>query len=439
LSFEAKVPIERMPAYWQRVKFLEGLVLLIASPFLLFPQQFILLTAVFLLLLAGLWIAPLIIVRSPLIPASPYNAALVVFSFFVGVAILVTADKDLTLSKATVLILGFGIWRYMILAIQNRWQLNKAITGYLLVGLGFIFIGLLNADWIAKTTSSVPILGLYSQQLSAASFPTTGLDIHPNQVAGTIMLVLPLLVALLINSLKSGEGRPRTGRWILILATLFCGLALLLTQSRSGWAGSVAGFLTLLLVWAITMKPSRKRQAVWIVTGLIVIAIFLLPIGLGPQRIQQLWLDPPVETAVGSLSTFNFRQNLWPWAIEGLKEFPFTGTGLGTFRVVVRRLYPVTINPTYDIAHAHNVFLQVALDVGIPGLIAYVAMLLVSGTVVWQLMKKDQSLRIISAGLLAALAAFHVYGLTDTLALGSKSSILLWAIFGLLAATIRLR
>ena len=433
------MPIEHLPAYWQRVKLVEGLLLLTASPFLLFPEQFILISALFLFLLAGLWIAPLFFIRSPLIPVTPYNAALVIFSFFVGVAILVTADKDLTLSKATVTILGLGIWRYLILAVQQRSHLNRAITGYLLGGLGFIFIGLLNADWISKTTSKVPILGPYSQKLSATSLLSADFGIHPNQVAGTIMLVLPLLVALSINSINNNEGRSKAERWMLILASVFCGVALIFTQSRSGWAGAIGGFLTLLLVWAITMKRSRKRRVIWTITGLTFIAILLLLIGLGPQRIQQFLLDPPVETAVGSLSTLNFRQNLWPWAIEGIKDFPFTGTGLGTFRVMVRRLYPVTINPTYDIAHAHNVFLQAALDVGIPGLIAYGAMLLVSGAAAWQLIKRDQSLRALSAGMLASLIAFHIYGLTDTLALGSRSSVLLWAIFGLLAAMIRLR
>jgi len=197
--------------------------------------------------------------------------------------------------------------------------------------------------------------------------------------------------------------------------------------------------LTLFLLWLLTMKPSKKRRTLWIITGFTFIAILLLLIGLGPQRIQHYWLDPPTETAVGSLTTLNFRQILWPWAVRGIKDFRFTGSGLGTFRVVVRHLYPVNIDPNYDIAHAHNVFLQMALDVGIPGLIAYLAMLLISAGAAWQLVKRDQSLRAVSAGLLVSLAAFHTFGLTDTLALGSKSSVLLWAIFGLLAVMIRLR
>lgn len=434
------MPSDRLSIYWQRIKFIEGLALLGAAPFLLFPQRFILLTAIFLILLAGLWIAPLFVIRNPLIPATPFNAALVIFSFFVGVAIVVSADRDLTLSKATVIILGLGIWRFLILAVQQRSQVNRALNGYLLTGLGFIALGLLNADWLLKTTSDVPLLGPFSQQLAATPVLSTDLVIHPNQVAGTITLVLPLLVALFMDSFRRGVGHEKPGRWPLLLASLFCGLALILTQSRSGWAGVLGGFLTLLVLWAFTLKPSKKRQTVWIVTVLILAALLLLLIGSGPQRIQQLWLDPPTETAVGSLSTLNFRQNLWPWAIEAIKDFPFTGIGLGAFREAGRRLYPVTINPAYDFAHAHNVFLQVALDVGIPGLIAYIAILLICGAIFWQLMiKRDQSLRAISAGLLASLTAFHIYGLTDTLAMGSKSSVLLWAIFGLLAILISQR
>ena len=187
------------------------------------------------------------------------------------------------------------------------------------------------------------------------------------------------------------------------------------------------------------MKPSKNRRLVRIGAGLFIALFLLLLIGLGPQRIQRLWLAPPQETAVGSLSTLNFRQDLWPWAVQAISDFPFTGIGLGAFREAARRLYPLPLSPDIDFAHAHNVFLQVALDVGLPGLIAYVAILLVCVAVAWQLAKSEQALRAISLGLLASLAAFHVYGLADTLALGSKSAVLLWAIFGLLAAMIRLR
>ncbi len=428
------MPSERSFAYWQQAKWIEGFVLLAATPFLLFPERFILLTAVSLIMLAILWLAPLFAARSPLIPPTPYNAALCLFGLMLGIAILVTADPDLTLSKATGLILGLGVWRFLVLAVQKRSQTWWAMAVYVAIGISFTAFGLLNADWSLKNPSLVFLPGL-----SAAAGAGGSSGIHPNQIAGTITLLLPFLAALLIDAISQAKIWPRFIRWSLLLATLFCGVALLLTRSRSGWLGALAGFVLLLLLWGLTMDPSHKRRMVRLSAAGVITLLLLFLAALGPQRLQQMWLDPPQETAVGSLSTLNFRQDLWPWAVQAAGDFPYTGIGLGSFREAARRLYPVPISPSFDFAHAHNVFLQTALDVGIPGLIATIALLLVSSAAAWQTAKKDRVLRAASMGLLSSMAAYHVYGMADALALGSKPAVLLWAIFGLLAAMVRLR
>jgi putative inorganic carbon (HCO3(-)) transporter len=122
--------------------------------------------------------------------------------------------------------------------------------------------------------------------------------------------------------------------------------------------------------------------------------------------------------------------------VYAIQDFPFTGVGLGTFRRVVGLLYPLfTISPDIDIAHAHNIFLQVALDVGVPGLIAYLALLWVAGAVAWHVARGGPPLlQALAIGLLAALVSLHLYGLTDALALGSKPGLAFWMILGLLAA-----
>ena len=75
------------------------------------------------------------------------------------------------------------------------------------------------------------------------------------------------------------------------------------------------------------------------------------------------------------------RVELWSRALYAIQDFPLTGCGLGTFRQVVHLLYPpFFVEPGADLAHAHNFFLQVALDLGVPGLIAYLALL---GTALW--------------------------------------------------------
>ena len=94
--------------------------------------------------------------------------------------------------------------------------------------------------------------------------------------------------------------------------------------------------------------------------------------------------ESTLEGAVGPIS-LESRVEIWNRAQYAIADFPFTGTGLGTFREVVWLLYPLfTIPPGKDIAHAHNIFLQTALDLGLLGLVAYLALLLVAGTVCWR-------------------------------------------------------
>jgi O-antigen ligase len=311
-----------------------------------------------------------------------------------------------------------------------------ATAGYVILGLGFVLLGLLNANWLLKADSQIQtIVPLPAQFLSIYPALQGDSGIHPNQIAGTITLVYPLLVGLLIIDTTISS----KVRWLIFLAVLFCSGALLLTESRSGWIGTFGGLLFLLVVWSIVMDASRARLILRTVVGLLVTLALIFLIAVGPRQLQAIWLEPPSETIVGSFSTLNTRRDIWPWAIQTINDFPYSGIGLGSFRQAAKQLYPMPVSPQFDFAHAHNVFLQAAVDLGIPGLISYVAILLISVATAWNISKNDMVFRSISIGLLSSLVAFHIYGLADTLALGSKPAVLLWALLALLAVMARLR
>jgi putative inorganic carbon (hco3(-)) transporter len=427
------VHTERTLGTWPWAKRFEGILLLAAVPFLLFPTQYILATALALILVVGLWLWPLFFLRSPLIPPTPYNAALFLFCCTVLVAILVTADPEESLPKAAGIILGLSAWRYITVYMQRRSLFFWAVAGYIILGLAMTAFGFLNANWLLKTTSQVPYLQGLETIIPGGPIALAGAQsgIHPNQTAGLITLYLPLMLSLLVGSLELR--RHKILLLFVALLTFLSGFILLLTQSRSGWLGIVSGIFTLLILWGINFPPSRKRRVIWAITIILLLIGTILIVQWGPVRIMELWLSPPQETAVGSLSTLNFRQEIWPWALTAVRDFPYTGTGLGAFRVVAGRLYPLNVPDTFDFAHAHNVFLQLALDFGIPGLVSYGALLILSILLGWQISRRDSQLRPVSIGILASLCAFHVYGLADTLAIGSKPALLLWVVFALLA------
>jgi len=139
-----------------------------------------------------------------------------------------------------------------------------------------------------------------------------------------------------------------------------------------------------------------------------------------------------VETAVGIIS-MSGRLEIWSRALYTIRDFPLTGCGLGAFRRISRVLYSLfLIGLDVDIGHAHNIFLQTALDLGLPGLVAYLALLLVAGAVCWRWAHcGDRLARPLALGLMAGLIGLHAYGLTDAVALGSKPAAAFWFALGL--------
>ena len=116
------------------------------------------------------------------------------------------------------------------------------------------------------------------------------------------------------------------------------------------------------------------------------------------------------------------RMDIWQRALLAVADFPLTGIGLGTFRRLAIAYAPFfDVDPVLaDVGHAHNIFLQTALDMGIPGLVAYVAVLLLVAGMGWSLYKRTTSPtgRLLSAGLLTSLLAFLIFSLTDAVAPG---------------------
>jgi O-antigen ligase len=151
--------------------------------------------------------------------------------------------------------------------------------------------------------------------------------------------------------------------------------------------------------------------------------------------------DPIAQDSVGgaalSLDT-GWRFEVWSRAIYGIEDFPLTGMGMNTFRSIVHVLYPLFIvAPEVDVAHAHNEFLQAALDLGLPGLIAFLALYIVAFWMlraIWRAAPSPLPTRTLALGLGGGLFAHMIYGLTDAVALGAKPGILFWMLLGLITA-----
>jgi putative inorganic carbon (HCO3(-)) transporter len=107
---------------------------------------------------------------------------------------------------------------------------------------------------------------------------------------------------------------------------------------------------------------------------------------------------------------------------------------MNVFRKVMPRLYPTFLaTPDFDVAHAHNHLLQAALDLGIPGLIAYSAMWLTVAALLVRLYRRSAEpvARVLAGGLGAGLIAHFTFSLTDAIPLGAKVGVLFWVTLAL--------
>jgi putative inorganic carbon (HCO3(-)) transporter len=90
----------------------------------------------------------------------------------------------------------------------------------------------------------------------------------------------------------------------------------------------------------------------------------------------------------------------------------------------------------YENAHAHNQFITTGAELGIPGLVAYIAILIGAGWMAWVIWKRsgDPWMRTAAAGLISGQLAFHIFGLGDAIPLGVKAGVFFWASPALIAA-----
>jgi putative inorganic carbon (HCO3(-)) transporter len=211
------------------------------------------------------------------------------------------------------------------------------------------------------------------------------------------------------------------------LSLLVTGGVLLLTQSRGALGGVIVGLLAL---FAIRTDWGK----VVAIVGTIVLLWLIYFSSIGDV------VGPGLDTEVAGTISLTGRLEIWSRAGQGLSDFPL-GMGMNNFRRVMPLRYPLSsVSPTQDIAHAHNHLLQAGLDLGIPGLIAYLALWLGAGFLLFQTIRESQHhlYSAIALGLTGSLAAHFVYGLTDAVALGAKPGFVFWWVLGLVVATCKL-
>jgi putative inorganic carbon (HCO3(-)) transporter len=216
-----------------------------------------------------------------------------------------------------------------------------------------------------------------------------------------------------------------------LVVTLLLGFVLLLSQSRGAWV-AVAGGLAI-------MPWLRYRRWWGAVLGVLVVAI-VLAVLLGPLRFESILFSANTGDEI-SVNTLPGRVEIWTRAIALLRDFGLTGGGAGNFEQVLLTLYPPFFTGVMGgFGHAHNVYLQTAVDFGVPGLVTFLAFLLglgaslVAATGMSKPASTESGIVSLAIGLFGSVLVVAIHGLVDAPLATPRVYALVFIAFGVAAA-----
>jgi O-antigen ligase len=177
--------------------------------------------------------------------------------------------------------------------------------------------------------------------------------------------------------------RGRSGRLFGLLLSVLMLVALYLTYTRSVWIGVVVGGLTVSLL-TFTMRW-RRLVIVGFVCSVVMVAIFA---GDGLLKFKREFTE--AETLKSTQMRTVFAIVSW----QMFQDRPLFGHGFGQFMIENRpylndRSYDVDLQMIRSYTH-HNTFLSVLAEMGLIGLVLYLAMLSAWARSAWKLWR-DQS------------------------------------------------
>jgi len=288
--------------------------------------------------------------RRPVLPACP--------EVVTALALLIWA----------VLTLPFSYWPGGSVALLSDQYLKALVFFWLIAALVTSRARLRLFGW-ALVLCSIPLALTALMHFGSGTYVTNGaaplqriggiagITGNPNDLALTLNLVIPITGALLFTS------RGILARTVAVVSLLLSVPAVIVTFSR-------AGFLTICAIAIASMLCFIKRRAPAPAAAVLVIAGGVLPV-LPAGYLERLNTITDIEadrtgSALGRWSDYQLSVRL-------VAQNPIVGVGLGQD---ILALDQIRLRPTWR--NVHNAYLEYAIDLGVPGLLMFLALLVAS-------------------------------------------------------------
>jgi len=245
------------------------------------------------------------------------------------------------------------------------YALALAGLAYAAYGLIIEFSGARMILWYPKTAYGDVLTSTFVNRNSYATYAGIGL-----------LVTTALLVRIVASSTGGADHRRErllrlitamSGHgWVLLLAWASLATALLLTDSRGGFLATATGLIALIGAFAAT-RVIRRRHSLML--GGMTIAAGLVFFALSGGTVTERLANTDFER--------ENRLKAYQLTLDAAGDVAWTGSGYGSYQEVFRMYRDETIPGVYD--KAHNTYLELALELGLPVSAALVLAVAIAG------------------------------------------------------------
>lgn len=354
-------------------------------------------------LMAMRWVA----LGSPL-PRTRLNLPMLVLLAMTALSFRISPEPALAIPAASKIVAGVILFFVLYDRVHSRADLWRVASAMVLPGLALAYATPFTVRWMSEKIFSGGFF--YERTWTRLIEP-----INPNTISGALVPIVPLALSLLFAQT----------RWMRILGAIAMPpllVMVVLLQSRGALLALGVGLVVFIVL-------SRPKLLPFVLGGLVAAGIAYLAFpSLAPGPLFDS--SNPASAAL----SLEYRFDLWRHALPLLREVPLIGTGLAAFPIFAEARFPEILGE-YRFSHVHNLFLQVALDTGVVGGVAFLAMMGTAVVAVCEAYRRNVE-RTLAAGLLAAFTVLIVHGMVDMIFWGTKPGILLWMMLALAAALV---
>jgi len=240
------------------------------------------------------------------------------------------------------------------------WQVTYLVSGVVcLLGAVEFLAWYLGWPLLPSFQQGWPAVGGLSNPFPPTLYRLSFTLVHPTVLSGYVALLIPPAIGILAAT-RHRDTRLGMGLWLTGAA-----LVLFLSLSRGGFL-ALGGSLPFLLVGA-ARSPALRRwwifgnakesRSWWLRLGPVLLSV---AVGLGV-----LWASRLAEHRSGDA----VRMDLWRSALEMFRDHPLTGVGPAAFGCELRA-YRQPLLARDHVSTAHNLYLNTAAEMGMPGVLA---------------------------------------------------------------------